>query len=76
LEDFNIAKGSLNKTQIDYSVTASPIDDGTTATGDEGDGVPPKIISNLVDYVHDIDKDGNDRVFNVVYTGRRPKPLK
>ena len=60
MEDFNVAKGSLNKTQIDVSDVASDIytDDGT------GDGVPPKIISNLVDYVHDKDKAGNVIIIN------------
>ncbi|KRX06964.1 hypothetical protein PPERSA_07127 [Pseudocohnilembus persalinus] len=40
-----------------------------------GDGVPPNIASNLVDYVHQKDESGREMVYNVVYTGKRPKDI-
>lgn len=51
-----VAKGSQNKTLVDLSKlekTSDLLDDGT------GDGVPPKIISNMVNYVHSKDRDGH-----------------
>jgi len=47
------------------------IEDATDAK-DVADSI--KAVSNLVDYVKDKDKLGNERIYNVVYTGRRPKP--
>lgn len=41
-----------------------------------GEGVPETIVSNLVDYVYEKDDKGRDLLYNVVYTGKKPKPRK
>ena len=62
---FNVETDPIRETQ-DESI------EGTTDAKDVADSI--KAVSNLVDYVKDKDKLGNERIYNVVYTGRRPKP--
>ena len=61
---FNVETDPIHETQ-------ESIEDATDAK-DVADSI--KAVSNLVDYVKDKDKLGNERIYNVVYTGRRPKP--
>jgi len=62
---FNVETDPIHETQDES------IEDATDAK-DVADSI--KAVSNLVDYVKDKDKLGNERIYNVVYTGRRPKP--
>ena len=64
---FNVETDPIHETQ-DESI------EGTTDAKDVADNIKVKAVSNLVDYVKDKDKLGNERIYNVVYTGRRPKP--
>jgi len=62
---FNVETDPIHETQRESI-------EGTTDAKDVAYNI--KAVSNLVDYVKDKDKLGNERIYNVVYTGRRPKP--